>query len=348
MIHRRLEQPSSHVLSILGAAMLLTACAGPTTSPVAESVDTPAGPEIPQPITIGLPFQPDVQFAPFYVAQKRGYYADEGLDVRFEYGDESSFLRRVATGELPATVASGEQVILAREGGLPVTYVMTWYQRFPVVVFSDDPALKKPADLVGHKVGLPAPAGASYIGWQALLAANHIDPHDVPTEIIGFTQREAVAEGRVDAAVGYAVNEPVQLAAAGSEVATIEIADSFNLVSNGLIVAQDMVEHSPQTVERLVRATLKGVRDTLDDPDAAFEIAGEVVPSILEPTARPVQEEVLRRSLRFWEADRLGAIDPEAWRQSQRFLKEIGLIAQSTPVEQMIDNRFVDAAGSTR
>jgi NitT/TauT family transport system substrate-binding protein len=341
-------RPRAAGIGALLAAVVLSACRGAEPTPIPE----PAGPLAGQPggqsVTIGLPYRPDVQFAPFYVAQERGYYADEGLDVRFEYGDETTFLRRVATGELAAAIASGEQVILAGDGGLPLRYVMTWYQRFPVVVFSDDPALQTPADLVGRTVGLPAPSGASHIGWQALLAANHLSPQDVTTEIIGFTQREAVAEGRVDAAVGYAVNEPVQLRADGKEVSIIEIADSFNLVSNGLVVSQQAVEGSPDGVQQLVRATLKGLRDTLADPEAAFALTAQTVPSINEPSAKPVQQEVLRGSLRFWEAERLGAVDPAAWRRSRQFLMDIGLVESPPPVEELIDNRFVDAAGVTR
>ena len=62
-------------------------------------------------------------------------------------------------------------MLLARAQGLPVTYVYAWWQDYPVAVAAPsrerDPI---PADLVGKRIGIPVLGGASYIGYQALLA----------------------------------------------------------------------------------------------------------------------------------------------------------------------------------
>ena len=132
---------------------------------------------------------PSVQFAPFYVAQEKGYFKDAGLDVNFRYGFESDLLKLVGTNELPFMIGSGEEVILGRSQGLPVRYVMRWYRKFPVVLFAKAAkGIKSPADLVGKKVGLPGLFGASYVGWQALVSASGLDPAKVNLQSIGFTQ----------------------------------------------------------------------------------------------------------------------------------------------------------------
>jgi NitT/TauT family transport system substrate-binding protein len=347
-------------VAVNALGFLVAACSGPTALPGGTqhaALATPVGWEtaavatlgatpVPVPVVVGLPYKPDVQFTPLYVAIARGYFRAEGLDVELRYGDESSFVRLVAAHEMTAVVSSGEQVILARANAIPVTYVCTWYGRFPVVVFSVDPALKTPADLVGRTVGLPAASGASYIGWQALLSASRIDPATVNTEVIGFQQLEAVRQGRVDAAVGYAANEPVQLRAQGVTPSVIEVADVFNFVSNGLVVSDALIVESPSVVQGLVTGLLAGMRDTLDDPDAAFETAATVVPEIDSPEVRDQQRQVLRASLRFWEGTPLGAIGAEQWRESQDFLVRIGLIQHAGPVEDLIDSRFVEASGA--
>jgi NitT/TauT family transport system substrate-binding protein len=341
--------------------VLLAACSSPTRTAVhlgtpvptvegweTEAISTLGATPAPIAVEIGLPYKPDVQFTPLYVADERGYFEEIGLDPTFTYGDESTFVRLVAARKMTAMVGSGEQVILARSADVPVTYVATWYQRFPGVVFSSDPDIAAPQDLVGRKVGLPAVSGASYTGWRALLAANEIDPTTVTTEIIGFTQLEAVALGRMDAAVGYAANEPVKMRAMGTVPSVINIADSFNLVSNGLIVADTMAYESPSVVQALVTALLKGIRDSLDDPDAAFEIALRAVPEAADPAVRDTQRQVLEASLPFWEAESLGAIDPEAWAATQDFLVSEGIVDAPTPVEDMIDLRFVADSGLDR
>jgi NitT/TauT family transport system substrate-binding protein len=349
-------------LAAIASVLALAGCSQPTAGPGAESglpiptvegwetqaVATLGATPAPVPVVVGLPYKPDVQFTPWYVADRRGYFEDEGFAVEFRYGDESSFVRLVAARDMTAVVASGEQVILARANTVPVTYVATWYDRFPGVVFSDDPALGAPAALVGHTVGLPALSGASYIGWQALLAANQLDPAEIDTQVIGYEQLAAVLEGRVDAAVGYAANEPVQLVQRGVTPVVIEIADSFNLVSNGLIVGDSLIAESPEVVQALVNGFLRGLRDTLADPDGAFAVALQAVPEAADPEVRAAQRAVLEASLRFWTAPRLGAIDPARWRDSQAFLLQAGLIEAATPIEAMIDARFVDAASVGR
>jgi NitT/TauT family transport system substrate-binding protein len=347
--------PSGMVLALI--AILAAGCAIPTPTAPPTAVPTVRGWETeaiatlgatppPIPLTIGLPYVPNVQFAPIYVAQDRGYFARQGLEPTLEYGDEANLLRLAATRKIAATVASGEQVILARAQQIPVTYVMTWYQRFPGAVFSLDPAIRAPSDLVGRKVGLPAVQGASYTGWQALLAANDIDPKSIRTETIGYRQLDAVLQGQVEAAVGYATNEPVQLRQMGKAPTVIEIADSMNLASNGLVVAQSLIDESPEIVQALVTAMLAGLGDTLADPDRAFDVAVAAVPEAGAAEARATQRQVLEESLRFWTAPKLGAIDPALWSASQDFLVQIGLVDDPTPVDKMLDARFVDAAAT--
>ncbi|MFQ5460784.1 MAG: ABC transporter substrate-binding protein, partial [Anaerolineae bacterium] len=266
---------------VLAAACGAPPARGPTVVATAPGWQTAAADSFePVPVTLGLPFRPDVQFTPLYVALDRGYFKAEGLDVTFSYGSESDFVRLVAANEMTAVIASGEQVLLARTQGLPVTYVATWYHRFPVAVFSLDPELHKPQDLVGHTVGLPDLSGASFLGWQAMLAAAGIDEADVQAEVVGYTQLDAVEQGRVDAAVGYAVNEPLELAARGHDVAVMEVADFFDLVANGLVVSESEARDSPGVVQGLVNGLLLGVEATLDDTEAAFDIAATVVPGL--------------------------------------------------------------------
>jgi NitT/TauT family transport system substrate-binding protein len=286
-------------------------------------------------------FVPNVQFAPFYVAVDKGYFASQGLTVEFDYGMENDLLQLAGTGKRQFVVGSGDQVILARSRGLPVVYVMNWYRRFPIVVFSVED-LSRPEDLVNKTVGLPGLFGASYVGWQALLDATGIDPEQVNVETIGFTQAEAVAAGKVDAAVGYAMNEPIRLQQEGYHPSVIEVADYIDLVANGIITNEETISKNPDLVQRVVAASLLGLRDTIADPEGAFEITLNYVPEAGEQ--REAQLAVLKKSIEYWKADRLGYSEPAAWETSQQFLKDVGLIDETTDVDRMFTNRFVEAA----
>ncbi len=331
------EDMVNKLLPVLVLVFALGGCVSLTST---EPTATPPSP-IESEITLAMGFIPNVQFAPFYVAEERGYFSEEKLIVHIDYGMETDLLKLVGAGELQFAVASGDQVILARAQGLPVIYVLNWYRRFPVCVVSlKEKGIKGANDLVGKRVGIPATEGASYIGWRALLHAEGVDEAGVNLQVIGYTQVASLTEGRVDAAVCYALNEPVQLSQAGYSIDVMYVADYANLVSNGLITNEQTIAERPELVQELVRAVLRGLRYTIEHPDEAFAICKKYVPEIAEDS-EALQKAVLVESIKFWQGDRLGYSDRAAWEESQRFMRQIGLIDAEVDVETLFTNQFV-------
>ena len=293
----------------------------------------------PRSITLAMGFIPNVQFTPVYVAIEKGYFAEEGIELELDYGMETDLLKLVGTDELQFVIGSGDQVILARSQGLPIVYVANWYRRFPVAVASLAP-LDSPDDLIGMDVGIPGLYGASYIGWQALLDAADVDPAAVNLVSIGYTQVESMVTEQVDAAVVYAMNTPVQLRQQGYEVNLLSVVDHIDFVSNGMITNEKTISEQPDLVRAMVRALIRGLRDTLDDPDAAFEICRKHVPEIDDQSA-PLQRAVLQESLDYWQADVLGRSDPAGWAASEAFMRQIGLIDVELDPDALFTNDYV-------
>ena len=292
-------------------------------------------------VRLPMGYLPSVQYAPFYVAEARGYFAEEGLELEFDYAFETDGVARVGAGDLPFSLASGEQVLLARQEGLPVVYVLGWWQDFPVAVAAlESSGIDDPTDLVGRSVGIPFLGGASYIGYAALMAANGLAADAATLEVIGFTQSEALRTGQVDAAVVYANNEPIVLEAEGVPLNVLRVADYVTLASNGLITNEATLKEDPDLVRRMVRATLRGLRDVLDDPQAAFEICRAYVEG-LTASNEEVQREVLQESLRFWQADRLGYTQPKAWENMQQVMIDSGLLRSPQDLGQAYTNEFI-------
>ncbi len=294
-----------------------------------------------QAIKLAMGFIPNVQFTPVYVAVDKGYFADEGIQIEFDYGMEHDLLKLAGAGELQFVIGSGDQVIMARSQELPVIYVLNWYRRFPVSVAALTP-LAAPGDLSGAKVGIPGLYGASYIGWLAMLNAAGVDPAAVNLISIGYTQAENLVAGQVDAAVVYAMNEPVRLREQGYEVSELLVADYINFVSNGLITNEKTIREQPDLVRGMVRAIVRGLRDTLDDPDAAFAICRRHVPEI-DDAGAPLQRAVLQAALDFWRGDLLGESDPAAWEASVAFMRQSGMINVDLDPAQLYSNEFVPA-----
>ena len=328
---------SRYPMALFCLFVIVAGCAAPAATPTPEPTATPGRVAV----ELAMGYVPNVQFAPLYVAYERGYFAEEGIDLAFDYGWETDLLKLLAAGERQFVIGSGDQVALARASGLPVRYVLNWYRRFPVcVVALTESGIKEPADLAGRTVGIPVLEGASYIGWRAFLKAVGLSADQVNLQVIGYTQVASLTEKRVDAAVCYALNEPVQLRAAGYDVQVFYLDEYANLPSNGLITNERTIEEQPELVQAMARAFLRGLADTITDPDAAFAITERVVPEVGGDN-ETLQRAVLVESVRFWQGEPLGQSDPASWRSVVDLLRELNLLAAEVDPESLYTNRFV-------
>lgn len=296
-------------------------------------------------VKLGVGYIPSVQFAPFYVGIEKGFFAAEGIDLELEHGFENDYLKLVGVGEIPFMIASGDQLVLGRAQGLPVRYVANWYSRYPVIVFAkQEQGITQPADLKGKKVGLPGPFGANYVALRGILEGAGLTEQDIQMESIGFTQAAAVSEGAVDAAVDYAVNGPVVLALEGIPVDQIALDNYLTVPANGLVTNEQTIAEQPDLVRRMVRALLKSVRYTLDNPDEAFQIALKFVPEA-GGANETANRAVFDASLAYWAlpTDRpQGTTRAEDWQAAAEFMRRAGLVDKVVPAEEMFTNEFVE------
>lgn len=292
----------------------------------------------PRTVTIGLGYVPNVQFTPFYVADKLGYYRAEGVNVKFQHGYVSELMPLLLQGKLDFVVGDPEDAVFARNQGAPVRYVMAMYQKSPVTVFSTQP-LNRAADLKGKTLGIPGTFGSSYAATRALLdAAGLREGRDVRLASIGFTQLEAVRAGRVDAAVGYLNNEVVGLRGAGERVYTLDLSAAYPMVGVGLITLDKTL--GGDLARRVVRASQRGLKFTVGDPARAFRLAQPVFGS------GGGSLDVLRASLplmqsAYTRANGLGASDPAAWTKAVAALVGQGSLPAGTRASTFYTNSLI-------
>lgn len=320
------------VLIMLGMAIAVSACSSPGSTNEAGTLTK---------IRLPMGYIPNIQYAPFYVAVEKGYFKEAGIEIEFDYKFETDGVALVGAGELPFAVVSGEQVLLARAKGVPVTYVAAWYQQYPVsVVAKSEAGVLVPQDLKGKKIGLPGLFGANYIGLRALLNAGKLSEADVTLDAIGFNQVELVAAGTHDIIVGYAANEPIQLRAQGIAVTEIRVADYAELAANGLLASEKVIAENPELVQAFVSAFLKGLNDTIANPDEAFQMSQAHIPNFAELDA-DVQRQVLLTSIEQWKTDRPGYSNPQAWENMQAVLLDMGLISEAMDLNKAFTNEFI-------
>jgi len=275
--------------------------------------------------------------APFFVAIDKGYYKAEGLNVSIDPGAGSvEGINRVASGAYELGFADINSLVKYRDNprNLPVKAVMMVYDTpaFSIVSLRKN-GISKPKDLEGKVLGAPAPDGA-YAQWPIFVQANKIDASKVKIENIGFPVREPMlAQGKVDAITGFWFSSYMNLKANGvkdEDIVVLHMRDhGVDLYGNVIIANPDFMRFSPKGVAGFVKATIRGIQDTIRNPEAAIDSMMKRNPI----AKRDVELERLKLSLQknFVTPDvqknGLGAVD---MKRLERSIDQIGLTFQYT------------------
>jgi NitT/TauT family transport system substrate-binding protein len=300
------------------------------------------------PLTVGLGYIPSVQFAQFYLADQAGYYADAGLDVTFQHNTDVDLITLIGQGAVDIGLGDGTSLIPAVSQGIPVVYVATVFARFPNVLFSlKDSGIQSAADLAGRSVGIPGRFGSSWVALQALLASADLTPDDVRIVTYpDFGHGVAVAEGQVDAAVGYLNNEPVVLTREGRDVNVIRIDEVAPLPGPGLIVGRSALEAKGDALRAFTAATLRAMEDIVADPQRGLDATLARVPEL---AADPeLQLAILQATADAWQSDftrvnGLGSIDRAAWQSAVDIMTGLPDWSGATPpqVDQLVTDELL-------
>jgi NitT/TauT family transport system substrate-binding protein len=347
--------PSRLAFSGLVAALLVAACSGagatapassaPPAASASGSASAPASVEPsgePVKLVVGLGYIPSVQFAPFYLAQQEGWYEAAGLEVEFQNKIDPDLIALVGQGAIDVGIGDGTSVIPAVSQGIPIRYLATVYGKSPNIVFAKaSSGIATAADLEGRRIGTPGRYGSGWIMLQALLASAGLTTEDVEiVEFPDFTQRAAVEQGAVDAATGFANNEPVQLELGGNSAVVLRIDDITPLPGPGLIAGVATLETKRDAIEAFLATTLRAMEAIATDPEAGLEAAIVAVPELA--SARDAQLAVLEATIDSWTgpvqvAGGLGAIDRAGWTATIDYLTTLGLVPNPVTLDDLVE-----------
>jgi NitT/TauT family transport system substrate-binding protein len=216
--------------------------------------------------------------APYFVAIDKGYYKAEGLNVTIDSGPGSvAGIARVAAGTYPIGFFDINSLVKFRDQNpdKKVTAVLMVYDKPPfAIATTTKTGITKPKDLEGKTLGAPAADGA-FAQWKAFVKENNIDVSKVKVENVGFPVREPMlADGKVDAITGFSFSMHYNLLQKGlkpDDIKMMLMADhGLVLYGNAIMVNPDFAKANPKVVAGFVRATIKGVLDTIKDPDSAI------------------------------------------------------------------------------
>jgi len=330
-----------------GSAAPSSAGSATADSSVAPSIEPSIAPTA---LSVGLGYIPNVQFAPFYLAQQAGYYEDAGLAVTFQNKIDPDLIALVGAGNIDVGIADGTSVIPAVSNGIPIQYIATLYGKFPNVVFAkESTGIRSAADLKGRKIGTPGRYGSGWIMLQALLGSAGLTTDDVEiVEYPDYTQRIAVSEGAVAAATGFANNEPVQLELSGDKATVLRIDAITPLPGPGLIAGTAALDTKHDAIAAFVAATLRAMEEIKANPQAGLDAAIAAVPELAAD--RDTQAAVLAATIDSWTgpvqaASGLGAIDTKGWTASVDYLTTLGLVPSPVTAGDLVRTDLLPGGG---
>lgn len=327
----------------LALALVVAACGGSTTS-AAPSTAAPSSAPV-TPLTVGLGYIPNVQFAQFYLADQAGYYADAGLDVTLQNKIDPDLITLLGQGAVDIGSGDGTSVIPAVSQGIPVVYTSTIYGTFPAVVIARaDSGIATAVDLRGKRIGIPGRYGTNWVMLQALLKEAGLTVDDVTiVEFPDFSQAAALQQGQVDAATGFANNEPIQLRNAGIEPVVLTVDDAVPLPGPGLVTGTKTLGDKAEALKAFTAATLRAMDEITADPQKGLDAAFEAVPDLAKDPE--LQRQILDATIATWKNARtggaLGSIDRDGWQRSLDFMAGMGLVPNPITVDQLVDESLL-------
>lgn len=291
-------------------------------------------------VVVRLKWLHQAQFAGFYYAQQAGYYDAEGLDVTLNPGGvDFPAIQMVSGGSEQFGVTAADQILLAREKGVPIVTLAVIYRKSPMVYFSlKGSGISKPRDFVGKRVGIKL-GGNEEVTYRAMMRRLGINMKSIQ-EIPVKYDITPLFTGKVDVWPGYAINEPIVAQEKGYEVTLIWPSDyGVNMYADAIFTTEEIIRSRPELLLRFLRATLKGWRDAINDQTKAVDYTLKYSDKL----QKDHETAMLKASIELLQPDNdpIGWMSKERWEEMQRLLLEQKFMKQAVPIDDVFTMRFL-------
>lgn len=250
---RRVRLPLFLLTVVAASALLVPVIGGAQSRPL-------------RPYTLILDFVPTGEYVPHYTALEKGFYREEGLDVKILRGQGSGdTVKRIAAGQGEVGIADISALIAARANtDVKVKAIALWYRRPPHGIFvRSDSAIKTPKELEGKKLAI-SPGNSHQILWPVFEKLVGLKPNSVTwVTMDAASMPPALIRGATDAVPFFVVHEARIRKVAQQQNADIRVlaawADlGFDVASTSLVAREETIAKDPDGLRAFLRATFKG------------------------------------------------------------------------------------------
>jgi NitT/TauT family transport system substrate-binding protein len=299
---------------------------------------------------------PTAQLFPFFIAMEKGYYAEEGLEVDIKFSKGSSDgARQLAAGNVEFAIVSAAALMQTQYAGFPLKVIMQVYypDTFDIVVPATSD-IKSVADLKGKTLGLSDLAGGEVTMTRASLSVAGVkEGSDVKMVVAGEgdpTTIRSFEEKRIHAYAG-AKRDILLIPAQGIPLRVITPPEVATFPGDGLAVRAETLKEKPETLAKLVRATLKGWAWSKAHPDEAFNLMKTKWAAATlgdNPVAGPFWDLVMTYYTAPADVTKHGTIIPARWKNYMDFMQlgenEQKPLKGPVQLDALLTNEIVDKA----
>jgi NitT/TauT family transport system substrate-binding protein len=314
-------------------------------------VIAPIGTGAAEKVTVALDFTLSGYHAPWFVAQDKGFFSEQGLEVQMGRGYGSGdTVKKLATGAADIGLNHPAPLIIANADGGNLRIVMGYFNQEMCAMYSAAQGgnVRVPKDLEGQTFGGP-PGDICTMMLPALAEKTGVDINKIKVQQMDGPQRLAMLSAGQISVVGTFFDKDILikrgLEQAGKTMVSFHYANYLSMYSLGVVATQTTIDRRPEMVQKMVTAILKGFKFTVANPAEAAKIVSKLYPELDADYVRASTDTLLEG---MWDetskAKGIGIIDAKKMQATRDTVVKYWRLKVEPPLDQLYTNRFIDAA----
>ena len=299
----------------------------------------------PDEVTLQLKWSHQAQFAGYYLAQEKGYYARENIKVKFmEGGVGTDLIHRLTSGQADFAVLTPEYICIARSRGLSIKAIAAIYRRSATVyVAKAESGIIRPSDFIGKTVACGDPSGSQKdFEIQFMAMMNKLDLDVSKVKIVPYDPTYTdFYSGLVDITPTYSTGGLIKLRRNGLRLNLVWPGDyGIHFYSDTLVTTDKLIAEKPDLVNRFLRASLQGWRGAVQDYPEAVAITMKYAKNADRELQTAMMEAML--PLVHTGEGRIGWMKPSVWQNMVLLLEQQNLLPVPIDPESAYTMRFLE------
>jgi ABC-type nitrate/sulfonate/bicarbonate transport system substrate-binding protein len=318
-----------------------------TTAAAAQQQDgaEPASGEAVKKVELIMDWVPWVLDIPIDVAQAKGFYGDEGLEVTQTLpAGPTDVIKFVATGKSQFGLYYAPDILMGGAEGAPLLSVASLMPHAPVgLAFKKGLEANSPKVLEGKTAAVPLipSVRASY---ETMLAEGGVDSSKVKLADPGFTLVQPLLAGTYDAVAFTEFAELVEAEAAGGDLSYLDFRDygTPDYAFLNVVTSRDFAAKEPETVKSFLRATLKGLDYAVANPQEAAKLYSQAHPELKEELLLAQWNAAAPDLTAASNGNPAGWQDVATWQSLAAWMTDAGLLTKPVDPAQAVSNEYLD------